>query len=668
VNQPRQLLGSRTLRTLELTAAAILPSGDAFPLGADDVELASEAARLLGRMGRTAIMGLRLALLSWEIAPLLSGYTRPFSGLSELQRLSFTEGSVRSRAPWRRFPLLVLTPLCATAFVSHPRVAAALKAEHACLDPSPPRSGPRLEPIAHPEIKGEVVERTDVVVVGSGAGGAVVAKELAELGLDVIVVEEGDYFTRDAFQGPALERVRRLYRDGGLTVAAGLAPIPVPVGKAVGGTTVINSGTCFRAPEDVLRHWASHQGVESFAPEVLAPVYERVEQVLHVMPTPEALLGENARVFRRGVEKLGLHGEPIRRNIKDCRGCGVCAMGCPSDAKQAMHLSYLPRAEAAGARIYARCRVRRLRVDGGRAAGIEADILGRAEGEHGRSDAVRGRLTVRAGAVVLAAGALHTPLLLMENGLAPRGGPVGRGLRIHPAVGVTAAFDEEILGWHGTLQPFFVDDYRESHGLMFEVTSPTPTLSARGLREVGEKAKARIAEYPRLASVGLFVADSSSGRVRRLPGGRPLLSYRLNPHDVQRLVFGIGVAARVFFAAGARSVYPGLAGLPSLDDPSQLGRLEEQRFGARSLSAVGFHPMSTLRMGRDATQCGVGPNGESTTLPHLWVADASVLPDCPGVNPQLTIMAVATQIAWGIAGRLGKDLRAPRPAGARGAS
>jgi len=653
--QARRLLGDRGLRTLELAAAAILPSDGAFPLGADDVELAAEATRLLGHMGRAAIAGLRVALRTWEIAPMLSGYRRPFSRLSERERISFTEGSVRSRAPWRRFPLLVLTPLCATAFVSHPRVAAVLKTQQGCVDPSPPSNGPRLQPIAHPDIGGEVSERADVVVVGSGAGGAVVAKELAELGLDVVVVEEGDYFTRDDFQGPALERIRRLYRDGGLTVAASLAPIPVPMGKAVGGTTVINSGTCFRAPEAVLRRWASSQGVESLGPEVLAPVYERVEQALHVMPTPEALLGENARVFRRGVERLGLHGQPICRNISDCRGCGVCAMGCPSDAKQAMHLSYLPRAEAAGARIYARCRVRRLRVDGGRAAGIEADILSRAEGTRPRSEVVRGRLTVRAEAVVFAAGAVHTPLLLMENGLAPRGGPVGRGLRIHPAVGVTAAFEEEILGWHGTLQPFFVDDYRESHGLMFEVTSPTPTLAARSLRQVGEGAMTRIAEYPHLASVGLFVAESSSGRVRRLPGGRPLLSYRLNAHDVQRLVFGIAVAARIFFAAGARRVYPGLAGVPSLDDPSQLERLERQRFGPRSLSAVGFHPMSTVRMGRNPTQCGVGPNGESNALPHLWVADASVLPDCPGVNPQLTIMAVATQIAWEIAGRLGRD-------------
>ena len=394
-------------------------------------------------------------------------------------------------------------------------------------------------------------------------------------------------------------------------------------------------------------------GMDTYAPDAMTPLYERVEEILHVMPVPEALLGENARVFRRGMHALGLSGGPIRRNIVGCRGCGACAVGCPSDAKQAMHLSYLPRAEVAGARIYARCRVRRLRVEGGRAAGLEAEILSAADGPASRRERVCGRLTVRADAVVLAAGAVHTPLLLMENGLAPRRGPVGRGLRIHPAIGVTAAFDEEIEAWRGTLQPFFIDHYQESHGLMFEVTSPVPGLSAGGLRGVGRSAKETIAEYPRLASVGLMVAESSSGRVRRLPGGGPLISYRLNAEDVHRLVFGIGAAARVLFAAGARRVYPGIAGMPSLDQPADLKHLEEARPSARALSVVGFHPMASVRMGRDPEHCGVNPRGESHALPHLWVADASVLPGCAGVNPQVTIMAVATGIASGIAERLG---------------
>jgi choline dehydrogenase-like flavoprotein len=384
----------------------------------------------------------------------------------------------------------------------------------------------------------------------------------------------------------------------------------------------------------------------------MAPLFDRVEQTMHVMPVPEALLGENARVFRRGLAAIGLRGEPIRRNIDGCHGCGVCAFGCPSDAKQAMHLSYLPRAEAAGAVIYARCRVRRILRANGRAAGVEADIL--ADGRRDpKPERARGRLTVRAERVVLAAGALHTPLLLQANGLAHRDGPVGRNLRIHPAVGVTAVFDDDIYGWRGTLQPFFLDYFRESHGLMVEVTSPIPGLSGAGLPGTGRALKEALAEYRKIACVGLFVAESSSGRVRRLPGGLPLVRYALNENDTQRLLQGIAMAAKIFFAAGARRVHPGIAELPEIGDASEIPLITQKGWEASSLSIVGFHPVGTARMGRNRGVCAVDPWGESHALPGLYVADGSVLPGCPGVNPQVTIMAMATRIAGRLADRLG---------------
>src|SRR5512141_2362818 len=181
--------------------------------------------------------------------------------------------------------------------------------------------------------------------------------------------------------------------------------IPLPLGKAVGGTTVINSGTCFRTPDKVLRRWESEYGLDGFDLATLAPGFDRVEQMRNVMPVPWEIIGKNAEIFDRGVRALGLHGEPIRRNIRGCRGCGVCAFGCPSDAKQAMHLSYLPLAAEHGARIFARCRADRIVIEHGRAVGVEADILGRS------ADEVHGRVRVRADAVVVTAGAIHTPLL-----------------------------------------------------------------------------------------------------------------------------------------------------------------------------------------------------------------------------------------------------------------
>jgi choline dehydrogenase-like flavoprotein len=656
----RRALGAAGYRRLERAAAAILPRGGPLAPGAADLDVALSVARSLAGLPRLLRLAFRGLLAAWELAPLASRFRRPFSRLGEAERTAFAVEAA-GRAGLQGVLLGLKIP-CIAHYTAHPRVSEILGFDDRCIDGSPPRPGPRLKPIVHPEIAGDVSVRADVVVIGSGAGGAVVAKELAERGISVIVVEEGAYFAQEDFRGSLPDRFQKFYRDGGTTLALGRPFVSVPLGKAVGGTTVVNSGTCFRAPDRVLREWESRWGIEGASPDALGKIFERVERTMHVKPVPEELLGENARVFRRGAEALGMHGAPIPRNIDGCRGCGVCAFGCPSDAKQAMHLSYLPRAEAAGARIYARCRVRRILRRSGRAAGVEAEILGDAP-RSGEPDAIQGRLTVQADRVVLAAGAVHTPVLLMASGLAPRGGPVGRHLRIHPALSVSAIFDEDIFGWRGTMQPFFMDDFQESHGLLFEVTSPLPGISAVGLPGAGAALKDALAAYRKVASVGMFVAESSEGRVRRTPGGGVLLTYSLNVEDTRRLLHGIGIAARIFFAAGARQVNPGIAGLDAIKDPSEVPRITEGGWKASALTLAGFHPVGTAAMGRDREHCAVDPWGESYALPGLHVADASVFPSCIGVNPQVTIMAMATRIAWRLAEGLGAH-RAPPEAAA----
>lgn len=648
--EARRVLGRMGYRTLERFAATLLPRGGEIAEGAVETRVALEVARSVAALPRPVRYGVRALLVAWEMGPLSTRYARRFSRLSDEKQTAWMETA--SQRESQREILQLLKTLCAGAYVADPRVSEAMGFDDRCVDESPPRRGRRLRPIMHPEISGDVAVQADVVVVGSGAGGAVVAKELAERGLRVVVVEEGAYFTQEDFRGPLTERMQKLYRDGGMTLAMGRPAVPIPLGKAVGGTTVVNSGSCFRTPDSVLHAWESKWGIEGVSPEAMAPIFERVERILHVMPVPEDLLGENARLFRRGVKALGLHGEPIRRNIDGCRGCGVCAFGCPSDAKQAMHLSYLPLAEDAGARIYARCRVTRILRERGRATGIEADILADGVPGNGRP-AAQGQLTVRADRVVLAAGAIHTPLIMMANGLAPRRGPVGRGLRIHPAGAVMAAFDEDVFGWRGTLQPWFMDAYQKSHGLLFEVTSPIPGLSAAGLPGVGAALKQSLAEYRKIASVGLFVAESSVGRVRRMPGGYPLITYQLDSEDTRKLVHGIGIASEVFFAAGAREVYPGIAGHSVLRDPSEIAGLREAATKPAQLALAGFHPVGTAAMGRDPERCAVDPWGESYTLSGLYVADASIFPDCVGVNPQITIMAMATRIAARLAEKMG---------------
>lgn len=634
-------LGNRQLAILRRTAEALLPAGGPLAPSAADTDVVGRLASFVGGVRGWFAPGGRAMgaiLVAWELSPLFSSYRRPFGRLSLNERQAYLKACLQGRRGLRRALAFWLKSLCLMAYCSHARVEEAIGFTGSCLEEGAAPEGPRLEPIAYPHIRGRVEERADVCVVGSGAGGAVVAKELADGGLSVIVLEEGAYFRQPDFRGSPWERMQKLYRNRGLTVAFGCSVVPIPLGKCVGGTTVVNSGTCFRTPERVLRQWEAW-GIEGVDPQGMEPIFQRVEEELSVQPVPWEIIGRNALVFQRGVEALGLHGRPIQRAIRGCRGCGVCAFGCPSDAKQAMHISYLPKAAARGARVFAGCRAERILVEDGRATGVEADILDSATGQ------VQGRLRVRSRVVVLAAGAIHTPALLMGNGLAS--GPVGRNLSIHPATSVGALFDEEVFGWRGTLQSYYVDDLHESLGVLLEVTSPLPGVGAVSLPGVGLELKGALADYRHLASVGLFVSDSATGRVmgkRWWP--EPLVFYSLSRKDAARLQRGMALAAEVFLEAGARMVYTGLARLPTVAGRRDLERLRETAIHPEELTVVGFHPMGTCRMGRDPATSVVGPYGESHAVRSLFLADASVLPSCVGVNPQISIMALATRTAF----------------------
>jgi len=632
-------LSKRRYRTLAAFCEALIPSGGTIPYSASDVGVAPRVDAAAANFDPVVRKRFARLLQLWEWLPVFSRHLRPFSRLSPQSRMAFCERASRSHNALRRQPFTFLKLASLNQWASTPPVEEAIGFTYSCVTRDPPRDGAALEVLTWPQIDRDHVEESDVVVIGSGAGGAVMAKELAEAGLSVVVLEEGAYFTRPDFAGPPWERFQKLYRANGTTVALGLPTIPLPLGKAVGGSTLINSGTCFRTPDRVLQSWGSEWGLEGIDAESMRPFFERVERIIHVQPVPEELLGDNARVFRRGVDKLGLHGAPIPRNIDGCRGCGVCAFGCPSDAKQSTHISYLPRAQRHGATIYARCRADRIIVDGGKARGVVASLLDPATGEP------RATLTVRAKIVVVAAGAVHTPALLQANSLANRSGELGKNLRIHPAAGIGAWMPEEVYGWRGTLQPYYVDDWHTSHDIMIEVTSSVPGIGAGTMPGTGLFTKEVLARYKHLASAGLFVSDTSTGRVRRMGKGEPVVTYKLNKLDTRKLVRGIVHAAEIFFAAGAQQVFTGLPGKGFVQSTAELEDVKEEAVKPGALRLTAFHPVGTARMGADPSKTVVGPYGECHDVANLFVADASVLPGCPTVNPQISIMGFATRTA-----------------------
>ena len=632
-------LPKRRYRTLAAFAEALIPSGGSISYSAADVAVAERVDAAIATFDPVVRKRLEMLLRIWEWLPVFSRNLRPFSRLSPQARTAVLERASRSRsAAWRQ-PFTFLKLVCLNQWASTPPVEEALGYTYSCVTRDPPQNGAPLDVVTYPQIDRDHTEDADVVVIGSGAGGAVMAKELAESGLSVVVLEEGGYFTRADFSGPPWERFQKLYRANGTTVALGLPTIPLPLGKAVGGTTLINSGTCFRTPDRVLSNWASQWGIEGIDPASMAPFFDRVERIMHVKPVPEEVLGENARVFRRGVDALGLHGQPILRNIEGCRGCGVCAFGCPSDAKQSTHISYLPRAQRHGAKIYAKCKVETIVVSDGRARGVVASLL------DPKTSAPRAQLTVRAKLVVVAAGAVHTPALLQANALANRSGELGRNLRIHPAAGIGAWMAEDVYGWRGTLQPYFVDDWHASHDIMIEVTSSVPSIGAGTMPGTGLFTKEILARYKNLASAGLFVSDTSSGRVRRAGSKDPVVTYRLNKTDTRKLVRGMVHVAEIFFAAGAREVFTGLPGKAFVKSPKELEDVKEEAVKPGAMRLTAFHPVGTARMGADPSKTVVGPWGEVHDVANLFVADASVLPSCPTVNPQISIMAFATRTA-----------------------
>jgi choline dehydrogenase-like flavoprotein len=626
--------------TLFAFAEGMIPPGGPIPASASDVGVAErlDAAMVAWDKRSRKIFTRFLSVI--EYSSIFSRHFRRFSKLNPNARAQFLEHAAHSKFLPKRAAVDLLKFYCLNQWASTPPVEEAIGFTYSCVSSDPPRDGDQMEVLQYPQVSRDHIEEVDAVVIGSGAGGAVMAKELAELGHSVVVIEEGSYYTRKDMAGPPFERLQRFYRDQGMTAAFGRgSAIPLPLGMAVGGTTLINSGSCFRTPDQVLQRWEKDFGIEGIDPESMKPFFDRVERIEHVMPVPEELLGNNARIFRRGVQKLGLHGEPMRRNIDGCRGCGVCAFGCPSDAKQATHLSYLPRAHHAGAAIYANTRAEQIIIEDGRARGVVAKLL------DPKTREPKATLTVRAKTVCVAAGAIHTPVLLGDNALANQSGQLGRNLRIHPAAGVGAFFDEDVYSWRGTLQPFYVDDWQESLDVMIEVTSSVPSVGAGAFPGVGMKAKEALGLYRKMASAGLFVSDTSSGRVMRRAGKQPMITYSLNKHDTRRLVRGMVHVAEIFLAAGARTVLTGLPGMKPVIGKGQLEDLKEEAVRPGGLKLTGFHPVGTARMGADPETCVVDAWGEVHGVPGLFVTDASMLPGCPTVNPQISIMAFATRTA-----------------------
>jgi len=292
----------------------------------------------------------------------------------------------------------------------------------------------------------------DAVVIGSGAGGAVMAYELAAAGKQVILLEAGPYVPSTRFNEKFPDMLELLYQDKG-NQATRQGDLLVLQGRCLGGSTVVNGCVTFRVPDFILQQWADEHGLTELTPEVLAPYYDKIERNLGIHTNQPHEINENSRKLQQGAEALGWSVQPLKRNIRDCALTGHCLSGCKTDRKQSMLVTYLPWACHHGARIYADTFVQRIVAENGKASGVEAEVRDPATGKSIAS------LKVKAKVVVAAAGAVQTPLLFLRSELANRSGEVGKNFACHPSTMIVAEFDQDIFTWRGAMLGVYVDEF-----------------------------------------------------------------------------------------------------------------------------------------------------------------------------------------------------------------
>jgi choline dehydrogenase-like flavoprotein len=503
-------------------------------------------------------------------------------------------------------------------------------------------------------LRSETRVRAGVCVVGSGAGGAVVAARLAEAGHDVVLLEEGGYWRPEQFTEREGEMTARLYAEAGTRATEDLA-FPLLQGRAVGGGTTVNWLVMFRTPDWVLDEWAAEHGASGMRPADLAPVFDRVEEETHTRLVPDDAHNPPNRALLAGARALGWSAHAIKVNAHACVRSGFCGLGCRYGARRAAADVYVPAMLARGGRLFTDVRVERVEVaeQGGAAPlkRVHASVLDRETG------IPRGRLTVEAPIVVLAAGAVGTPALLQRSGMG--GGGVGRFLRLHPTTAVFGRYGEEMYGAGGMPLSTVCDEFvRGSDGYGFWIETPPfyPALSAAALPGFGTAHRGLMESLPNMASMIVLVRDgadrmTSQGSVMVDRGGRARIRYRLGAAERGKLLRGMDAAARMHFAAGAEEVSTLHTRACRLRSPAELKAMALRPSGPNQLGVLSAHVNGTCRMGTNPETSGCTPDGERHGVPGLYVADGSLLPTAPGVNPQETIMALATVIADRIAAR-----------------
>lgn len=510
----------------------------------------------------------------------------------------------------------------------------------------PPRSVPK--PITTEGVSRDTTIDCDVVVIGSGAGGGTAAAVLTAAGLDVTVLERGRYSNESDFTHLESDAYRSMYLDGGLgsTSDGGVLML---AGSTLGGGTVINYTTSLATPDPVREEWDRAAGLpEVFTGDGYASSLESVQERMGVNHG-NCIPSVRDQVLEKGIRNLGWHLDEMPRNAAGCtdQACGYCTMGCRLGAKRSTLTTYLQDAAEGGARLIVDADVRLVDTETGRATGVVARVGGHS-------------LIVRARAVVLAAGALNTPALLHRSGLGGRA--AGRYLRIHPVTALWGRFEERVDPWSGTLQTRYSDEFADldghGYGFRFETAPVHPLFPAAYVGwEDGPSFKRDVLGLGYLGVAGILLRDRDHGRVAVRRDGSPLWKYRISGFDQAHVREGVRRAAELLAAAGAIEVFSStirparwIPGQGTIDD--LMAGTDAIGYGPNQTSYLSFHQMGSARMGVDPGNSVVDAENQAHDTAGLYVMDGSCFPTASGVNPMISIAAIAHRGATRLAERI----------------
>ena len=487
----------------------------------------------------------------------------------------------------------------------------------------------------------------EVCVIGSGAGGGTAAGVLAAAGKDVIVLEAGGYYDDSDFDGSEMRGFHRLYSEAGFAATADHS-VGLLAGECLGGGTVVNYCTSFRTPDEIRAEWSA-AGVPWFAEDEYTKSLDVVCNRLSIN-TEHNRVSAREKVFERGLRALNWHCAAMPRNVIGCeqgKVCGYCGYGCALGAKQSTAKTWLADAQKNGARILVETRAKKICIEGGTATGVEA----RSKTGH--------FVQISCKTVIVACGAIHSPALLLRSGLVNEN--IGKHLRLHPVSNICGVFDEEIRPWEGTMQAIYSDEQVSmtgNYGVKYETTSLQPVIAAAVIPwRNPEQYRALLEKVAYTSAIGVLVRDRDGGQVTIDREGHPVAHYALSEFDRGHLRRGFLGAAQILEAAGARLIYSPHAKFCSYEpERGSLTTFTEQmdRAGWASgrLALFSFHIMGTARLGSSAKTSGTNPDGETWEVKNLYVMDGASFPSASGVNPMVSIEAIAHRNASILAAKL----------------